>query len=783
MRLLRRMFGGLRGKILLVILIISGLTGICVGTASYLMARSSIRKQVTSNLVNTMRSAEEILDDVWLPIITQRMEFIAYAAQELYEGRDDFQNTGEQLEDALESMPGFKRLSVFMNNGFLLASSDPDYNPGKQDELVDMGVDERVIVPFRRLGGDLDYEVLMTIAVPLVLDGAVVASVAGDVESQPLSEELASKRVGELGEIYLVNAEGQLITLPPRAGESSQLSILGQFLDTEGVKRVIDGETGTAEYTNYAGEKVLGSFTWIPRAQWGLIVEENADQAFSDLGTLRTSVILIILGFLVVACLAAVLFSRRISEPVVVLQKGVEKLGLGEMSYRVDLRTGDEFESLARSFNRMAGAIESSHEGMLRSVRERTGQLRILNEMITSLRGTLSPDQIMQKALHSFMSFSDYDRGWCYLAGDEGWRLLYGRGLGDKGDGVPEVILPGEGLLGEIMERREPWFEAIVQSESGFDPDFPVESLVALPLQSPTRVLGLICLAADGRRGLSEGARGTMRAMADEVGIALENAMLYMELSDHIEEVERANRELRTLDEMKSNFISAVTHELKQPLALISGYAQTVCDYYDSLTFEEEMHCMRVILERTQFLTGLVEDLLDLSMLEMGRTRLHLEELDLAGLAARKAREFALATGQEVIVDLPSPFPRVSADARRIEQVLDNLLSNAVKFSHGRGVIHVRGRLKDAGVEVRVEDQGVGIESSQLDRIFDRFYQADASTRRLYPGVGLGLFICRQLIEAHGGRIWAENRPEGGSAFIFELPGDSEAGGEIADDR
>jgi len=76
-------------------------------------------------------------------------------------------------------------------------------------------------------------------------------------------------------------------------------------------------------------------------------------------------------------------------------------------------------------------------------------------------------------------------------------------------------------------------------------------------------------------------------------------------------------------------------------------------------------------------------------------------------------------------------------------------------------------------VEIRVEDQGVGIDPSQLGRIFERFYQADASTRRPYPGVGLGLFICQELVEAHGGRIWAENRPGGGSAFVFEIPIDA----------
>jgi signal transduction histidine kinase len=284
---------------------------------------------------------------------------------------------------------------------------------------------------------------------------------------------------------------------------------------------------------------------------------------------------------------------------------------------------------------------------------------------------------------------------------------------------------------------------------------------------------------ASSRPGLLPGERKeTLKAIASETAIALENLRLYQELQEHIRDLERVNRELRSLDEMKSNFISAVTHELKQPLALISGYAQTIHDYYDSLTFEEEMHCLRVILERTNFLTGLVEDLLDMSLLEMGRIRLQLEEVSLPALTAKVlAGHRDVAGGRKMVMDFPPDFPAVMADARRMEQVLSNLVSNAIKFSEADGEIRVSGKAIPRGVQVRVEDKGVGIEPSQLEKIFDRFYQADASARRPYAGVGLGLFICRELVSAHGGRIWAENRPEKGAAFIFEIPGRKGEGG------
>ena len=767
------MFGGMRGRILLVILLVSGLTGIIVGAASYYMARSSIKRQVTDSLNNTMQSAEEILGDVWLPIVYQRIQFVAFAAQEAYAGDVETGEIDQALSQALDEMPGYKRLSIFLNNGYLLASSDAAYDPSEVAELRDMQQDELAIIPFRLMGEPPNQEKVMTIAAPLVIEGEVVGSVAGDIEPEPLSEELASKRISEHGEIYLINREGQLITLPPLAGEGSGLEILGAPLETEGVRQARKGGTGVMEYRNYAGKKVLGSYTWMPEPEWGLIVEENAEEAFATLGTLRLSVILIILGMILVAYLAASLFSRRISEPLLELQRGAERLERGDLAYRIDIKTGDELESLGDSFNLMAEAVQTSHETMEEEVKDRTKELRAINEMITSLQGTLSPDEILRKALYGLMAFSAFEMGWCYLVGDNGWRLLYRRCPPEQEGGLPDFIPLGEGFLGQVMEKREAVF--VTPQGSGDDrmtrSPLPARFFAALPMQSTKRALGLICLASIEDKPLSGDVRETMQAMADEVGMALENAMLYMELQSHVEELERANRELRTLDEMKSNFISSVTHELKQPLALISGYAQTVYDYYDSLTYEEEMQCMRVVLERAQFLAGLVEDLLDISMLEMGRIRLHREELDLAALARKAAEEYAAAyEGQDITVDFPSSFPLVVADAKRMEQVLSNLLSNAVKFSNGEGNIIVSGSRKGDRVKIKVEDQGVGIDSSQLEKIFERFYQADASTRRPYPGVGLGLFICRELVEAHGGRIWAENMPGGGSAFIFEIP-------------
>jgi signal transduction histidine kinase len=779
---LRRIFSGVRGRILLFMLIVSTLTGVLAGLSAYYIARSSIRDQVYSNLSNVAGGVSGIIRDAWVPTLEGQMQLLAGTAEKLYGMYEGTGGISKGLEETEGRIPGFKRLSVFLPNGYLLASSDPAYRPGHMEELEGLEPGETVVIPFRVMGELPGQEKVMTIAAPIVIGDEVAGVLAGDVPPERISESMGSLTVGSSGEVYLVNGEGQLVTLPPKAGEDSGLEILGEPMDTEGVRRVRNGERGVAEYENYAGEKVLGSYLQIPELGWGLVVEEDADQAFSQLGSLRIGIILIVLGLAMAAMIASLFFSRRISEPLVTLKTGAEQLGLGDLGYRIDLRGAEELQSLARSFNRMAGAVQSSHEMMEEKVRESTRDLRVLNEMITSMRRNIRPDEALQRALQLFMEYTAYDIGWCYLAGADGWRLLFRRCPPAEAPQLPEFITPGEGQLGRIMESGEAVFwGSVLEADAGEALLIvPEGSFAAIPLRSASRALGLICLASTQKRHLPGVTKATLRAMADEAGIALENALLYLELRGHIAELEKANLELRSLDEMKSNFISAVTHELKQPLALIGGYAQTAYDYYDSLTYAEEMHCLRVIVERTQFLTSMVEDLLDISMLELGRIRLRGEEIELPALV-RKAAEQHVSGGSEqtVSVDFPVDFPVVVADARRIEQVLSNLFSNAVKFSGGRGEIRVSGTVRGEHVRIRFEDSGVGIDPSQLDKIFGRFYQADATTRRPYPGVGLGLFICRQIIAAHNGRIWAENRPEGGSAFVFELPLDPGLGGEF----
>lgn len=786
MRFLRRIFESLRAKIFLAILLVSLLAGISVGGASYVIARSIVKERVERNISAVGRDVQRILEDVWIPTLEREMQVMAEVMGRVYAMDPSLEGIKAVLGEERIKVSGFKRLNVFLPNGFFVAGTDSAYGGRFEEKIIGVQPGETVVVPFRRVGDAPETEYLMTVGAPILKGGKVIAVLAGDLTPEGIGREIGSLTVGISGEVYLVNSEGQLITLPPRAGEESSLEILGEPLRTEGVQRVSRGESGVAEYLNYAGRKVLGGYFYLSGTGWGIMVEEDAREAFADLATLRNFIIYIVAGLALVSMLSSVLMARRVTDPLRRLQRAVEKLGLGDLHYRVEVRGGEELQSLASSFNRMADALQVSYEMLEEKVRRRTAELRTLNEMIFSLRRSRSPDEIFQKALQAGMEFTSYEMGWCYLSAGDEFTLLYSRCPAEAIGRVPESFGLGEGLLGEIAGKGEAFFLDSVRKSAS--PDvyqlFPEGSLALLPLRSAKGILGLICMASSETKHLSEETKRTLAALADEVGIALENAFLYRELQANVEELEQANRELRTLDEMKSNFISAITHELKQPLSLISGYAQTIRDYYESLTYEEEMRCLQVILERTEFLSSLVNELLDLTMLEMGRIRLHKEECDFEELARKVASQYGVRNpAQPIVVDFPEDFPLVTADVRRMEQVLANLVSNAVKFSEGKGEIRIQGSVKGDRVQVKVMDEGIGIDPSKVKREFDRFYQVDASPRRPYSGVGLGLFICRELVEAHGGRIWAENRPGGGAMVTFEIPRGRSGDGRKEDEQ
>jgi K+-sensing histidine kinase KdpD len=225
----------------------------------------------------------------------------------------------------------------------------------------------------------------------------------------------------------------------------------------------------------------------------------------------------------------------------------------------------------------------------------------------------------------------------------------------------------------------------------------------------------------------------------------------------------------RTAEEIKSTFISIVSHELRTPVALIKGYASTLRRddaKWDKRTISESL---TVIEEEADRLTKMIDDLLDASRLQAGGLTLKKADLSLSALADRVSGRFgSQVTKHNITTDFPEKFPVILADEMRLEQVISNLVSNAIKYAP-RGEIRISGSVRPEQVIVCVSDEGPGIDARDLPHIFDRFYRSTKAVKHT-KGAGLGLYLARAIVEAHGGRIWADPKPDAGARICFSLP-------------
>ncbi len=225
----------------------------------------------------------------------------------------------------------------------------------------------------------------------------------------------------------------------------------------------------------------------------------------------------------------------------------------------------------------------------------------------------------------------------------------------------------------------------------------------------------------------------------------------------------------RTADEIKATFISIVSHELRTPVALIKGYASTLRRddaKWDKRTINDSL---AVIEEEADRLSKMVDDLLDASRLQAGGLSLNQADVSLPNLAQRvEARFSAQSPKHKIITDFPENFPIILGDENRLEQVISNLVSNSLKYA-GEGEIKISGSVTPNQVIVCVSDQGPGIDAKDIPHIFDRFYRSTSAVKQT-KGAGLGLYLARAIVEAHGGRIWADASVGSGARICFSLP-------------
>lgn len=287
--------------------------------------------------------------------------------------------------------------------------------------------------------------------------------------------------------------------------------------------------------------------------------------------------------------------------------------------------------------------------------------------------------------------------------------------------------------------------------------------IMAVPLSASNAILGVLIIGSHNHRGLTEEDLALFTAIGQQLGLTLKNAQLLRSQSEM--------KVLREADKLKSDFIAAVSHDLRSPLTAIRASVESLLDREGYWPVRDHEHVLHNIAGQTSRLGRLVDQLLDLSRIEAGTLPLDREWTELSVLLADTVTKFESLNAdccveQVLAHDLPLHY----VDPDRLSQVLWNLLENANKYSAPYSPILLEAKCIDNEVVMSVADRGPGIPVTEREKIFQHFYRLDRDHRTHTQGSGLGLAICRGIVEAHGGRIWVEDRPGGGSEFCVALP-------------
>ena len=239
------------------------------------------------------------------------------------------------------------------------------------------------------------------------------------------------------------------------------------------------------------------------------------------------------------------------------------------------------------------------------------------------------------------------------------------------------------------------------------------------------------------------------------------------------EELSKAYEELKSLDLMKNEFLSNVSHEFKTPLISIMGYGELMSDGTLGMLNEQQTKAMETVVRNSERLKRLINSLLDLSIAQDGMAKYRFDPLQINEIIDSAILDIsAQAEKKQIIIEknIPANLPLINGDKDHLTKLLTNLIDNAAKFTHSGGLITVAVHEKENDIHIMVSDNGIGIPKEAITYVFKLFYQIDGSMKRRYQGVGVGLYLCKKIVEAHKGSIWVDSTEGVGTTIHVSLP-------------
>jgi len=617
------------------------------------------------------------------------------------------------LQALLDTNENFASVSIVDKKGAELLKA---YNPqlDKNPRLLSRAEDET----FKRFWGNpktssispvyfIENEPRINIIYPLGPTHCLFATVT----LRTLWDEIAQTRIGSTGYAFLVNDKGEIIAHKNIDAAKKRASAMNLPIVQQLMKAVT---IGSSEYVHpVTKKKIVGAYAPVKALNWGVIIQQDKSEAYISVYRMQRQAAILILLSIGAATLLALSIARGLTRPIVRITEAAKRIAEKDFSQKVIVNTKDELRDLAETFNEMAAELDRYNKMQVdKIIEEKTKTEAVIFSI---------PDGIIM---------TDRD-GKVQLANKQAKEIL---DLPDKAFQNLELssLVSNQAVRSALGPMIENNLRDII-NEKEFD--LSNKDLIRYYLLKTKEV--------------------TSQQNNEKIGFVtvIRNITLEKELSN-----------------MKDDFLHSITHDLRNPMTSIRGFLKFLIDGVAGALTPQQKKMLGIMDHASLKLLALINDILDIAKLESGRMTINLVDSDLKALAQRAidiSEGLALKKAITMKVEADETLPRIKCDPDLIERVFTNLLGNALKFTPENGSATVKLKELPDTIECSVVDTGEGIPPEYVEKIFDKFQQV-AGQRR--GGTGLGLTICKHLVEAHHGRIWAESKLGEGSKFIFIVP-------------